>query len=64
MVSNPAEYRKIKIRVFFNEALREGYRQWIFDFLIVLLPLLLAAGWAARNILPSALRQLDAFMNK
>jgi photosystem II PsbY protein len=35
-----------------------------FRLLIVLLPLLLAAGWAARNILPSALRQLDAFMNK
>lgn len=37
-----------------------------FDFriLIVLLPLLLAAGWAARNILPLALKQLDAFLNK
>jgi photosystem II PsbY protein len=35
-----------------------------FRLLIVLLPLLLAAGWAARSILPSALRQLDAFMNK
>ncbi len=36
-----------------------------FDFrvLIVLLPLLLAAGWALRNILPSALRQLDALLN-
>ncbi|MGB8698823.1 MAG: photosystem II protein Y [Thermosynechococcaceae cyanobacterium] len=32
--------------------------------LIVLLPLLLAAGWALRNILPSALRQLDGFLNK
>lgn len=37
-----------------------------FDFriLIVLLPLLLAAGWAARNILPYALRQLNGMMNK
>jgi photosystem II PsbY protein len=35
-----------------------------FRLLIVLLPLLLAAGWAARNILPSALKQLDAFLNK
>jgi photosystem II PsbY protein len=35
-----------------------------FRLLIVLLPLLLAAGWAARNILPSALRQLDGFLNK
>ncbi len=37
-----------------------------FDFrlLIVLLPLLLAAGWAVRSILPSALQQLDGFMNK
>jgi photosystem II PsbY protein len=37
-----------------------------FDFrlLIVLLPLLLAAGWAARNILPFALQQLNGFMNK
>jgi photosystem II PsbY protein len=35
-----------------------------FRLLIVLLPLLLAAGWAGRNILPSALKQLDAFLNK
>jgi photosystem II PsbY protein len=35
-----------------------------FRILIVLLPLLLAAGWAGRNILPSALRQLEAFKNK
>jgi photosystem II PsbY protein len=38
-----------------------------FDFrvLIVLLPLLLAAGWALRNILPYALKQIDAlFSNK
>ncbi|NCJ07211.1 photosystem II protein Y [Synechococcales cyanobacterium C] len=37
-----------------------------FDFrlLIVLLPVLLAAGWAAKNILPSALQQLQAFVNK
>lgn len=37
-----------------------------FDFrlLIVLLPLLLAAGWAARNILPLALKQLDGMLNK
>jgi photosystem II PsbY protein len=37
-----------------------------FDFrvLIVLLPLLLAAGWAARNILPFALEQLNAFLKR
>jgi photosystem II PsbY protein len=37
-----------------------------FDFrlLIVLLPLLLAAGWAARNILPYALNQLNGMLNK
>ncbi|WP_404787743.1 photosystem II protein Y [Altericista sp. CCNU0014] len=37
-----------------------------FDFriLIVLLPLLLAAGWAGRNILPYALRQLNGMLNK
>jgi photosystem II PsbY protein len=35
-----------------------------FRLLIVLLPLLLAAGWAGRNILPSALKQLEAFLNK
>jgi photosystem II PsbY protein len=37
-----------------------------FDFriLIVLLPLLLAAGWAARNILPYALKQLNGMLNK
>jgi photosystem II PsbY protein len=37
-----------------------------FDFriLIVLLPLLLAAGWALRNILPYALRQFEALFNK
>jgi photosystem II PsbY protein len=37
-----------------------------FDFrlLIVILPLLLAAGWAARNILPSALNQLNGMLNK
>jgi photosystem II PsbY protein len=32
--------------------------------LIVLLPLLLAAGWALKNILPSALRQVQAFLSK
>jgi photosystem II PsbY protein len=37
-----------------------------FDFrvLVVLLPLLLAAGWAVRNILPSALKQVQAFLSK
>ncbi len=37
-----------------------------FDFriLIVLLPLLLAAGWAVRNILPYALNQLNGMLNK
>jgi photosystem II PsbY protein len=37
-----------------------------FDFrvLIVLLPLLLAAGWAARNILPLALEQLNSFLKR
>ncbi len=37
-----------------------------FDFrlLIVLLPLLLAAGWAVRTILPYALEQFQAFVNK
>lgn len=37
-----------------------------FDFrvLVVLLPLLLAAGWAVRNILPAALKQIQAFLNK
>jgi photosystem II PsbY protein len=37
-----------------------------FDFriLIVLLPLLLAAGWAVRNILPFALKQLNGMLNK
>jgi photosystem II PsbY protein len=37
-----------------------------FDFriLIVLLPLLLAAGWALRNILPYALRQFEGLFNK
>lgn len=37
-----------------------------FDFrvLIVLLPLLLAAGWAVRNILPYALRQFNALFDK
>jgi photosystem II PsbY protein len=37
-----------------------------FDFrvLIVLLPVLLAAGWAARNILPAAMRQVQAFFNR
>jgi photosystem II PsbY protein len=36
-----------------------------FDFrvLIVLLPVLLAAGWAVRNILPYALRQFESFFN-
>jgi photosystem II PsbY protein len=32
--------------------------------LIVLLPLLLAAGWAAKNILPVAIRQVQAFLSK
>jgi photosystem II PsbY protein len=32
--------------------------------LIVLLPLLLAAGWAGKNILPSALKQVQAFLAK
>jgi photosystem II PsbY protein len=32
--------------------------------LIVLLPLLLAAGWALKNILPYATRQIQAFLNK
>jgi photosystem II PsbY protein len=37
-----------------------------FDFrlLIVLLPLVLAAGWAAKNILPLALKQLNGMLNK
>ncbi len=37
-----------------------------FDFrvLIVLLPVLLAAGWAARNILPAALKQLQTFLSR
>jgi photosystem II PsbY protein len=37
-----------------------------FDFrlLIVLLPLLLAAGWAAKSILPLALNQLNGMLNK
>jgi photosystem II PsbY protein len=32
--------------------------------LIVLLPLLLAAGWAAKNILPVAVKQVQAFLSK
>jgi photosystem II PsbY protein len=32
--------------------------------LIVLLPLLLAAGWALKNILPYALRQVQGFLNR
>jgi photosystem II PsbY protein len=32
--------------------------------LIVLLPLLLAAGWAAKNILPLALRQAQLFLDR
>jgi photosystem II PsbY protein len=32
--------------------------------LIVLLPLLLAAGWAAKNILPVAIRQVQNFLSK
>ncbi len=37
-----------------------------FDFrlLVVLLPLLLAAGWAVKNILPAATKQIQAFLNK
>jgi photosystem II PsbY protein len=37
-----------------------------FDFrvLIVLLPLLLAAGWALSNILPYAIRQFEGLFNK
>lgn len=37
-----------------------------FDFrvLIVLLPVLLAGGWALRNILPAALKQLQTYLNK
>ncbi|MBW4618701.1 MAG: photosystem II protein Y [Cyanosarcina radialis HA8281-LM2] len=32
--------------------------------LIVLLPIIGAGTWAAFNVLPIALRQLDAFLNK
>ncbi len=32
--------------------------------LIVLLPLLLAAGWALKNILPYALKQVESFLKK
>lgn len=32
--------------------------------LIVLLPVLLAGGWAVKNILPFALKQLQAALNK
>ncbi len=32
--------------------------------LIVLLPLLLAAGWALKNILPYALKQAESFLKK
>ncbi len=32
--------------------------------LIVLLPLLGAAGWAGFNILPIALKQIQGFLNK
>jgi photosystem II PsbY protein len=37
-----------------------------FDFrlLIVLLPLLLAGGWAVRNIYPFAVKQVQAFLDK
>lgn len=31
---------------------------------IVLLPVILAASWAAFNILPYALRQIQAFINR
>ncbi len=32
--------------------------------LIVLLPVLLAGGWAAKNILPFALKQIQSALNK
>lgn len=32
--------------------------------LIVLLPVLLAAGWAAKAILPLAIKQAQAFLSK
>jgi photosystem II PsbY protein len=32
--------------------------------LIVLLPILLAGGWALKNILPYAIRQVTAFLDK
>lgn len=37
-----------------------------FDYriLIVLLPLLLAGGWALRSILPYAIRQFEGLLNK
>lgn len=35
-----------------------------FRVAVVLLPLLLAAGWAAFNILPYALKQIQGFLDK
>nr|B8HUV5.1 RecName: Full=Photosystem II reaction center protein Y [Cyanothece sp. PCC 7425] len=35
-----------------------------FRVLVVLLPVLLAGGWALKNILPAALRQVQSFFSK
>lgn len=35
-----------------------------FRLAVVLLPVLLAAGWAVFNIGPAAIRQVQAFLNK
>ena len=35
-----------------------------FRIAVVLLPVILAAGWAAFNILPYALKQIQGFLNR
>lgn len=34
-----------------------------FRLVVVLLPVLLALGWAATNIAPAAIRQIQGFLN-
>jgi photosystem II PsbY protein len=58
-------YCKNKFKSLENSKYRnKESRKMDWRLLIVLLPLLLAAGWAAKNILPLALRQAQVFLDK
>jgi len=57
---------KIKMRTFEKSLIKRGTRVMDIDWriAIVLLPVIAAASWAAFNIAPAAIRQIQSFLNR